>query len=95
MFDVCLAGATDISAIESLVATETQVVPASKRFIADLADLVPRFDNVEGMTFGPPLASGERTLIFVSDNNFAPLRQITQILAFAVAPDAIRGCAPR
>lgn len=93
LFDVCLAGATDISSIESLAASETQVVPASKRLIADLADLVPRLDNVEGMTFGPPLASGEQTLIFVSDNNFAPQRQITQILAFSVAADAIRGCA--
>lgn len=95
LFDVCLAGATDISGIKSLAAPETQVVPASKRFVADLADLVPRLDNIEGMTFGPPLASGEQTLIFVSDNNFAPQRQITQILAFSVAQDAIRSCAPR
>ena len=69
--------------------------PADRRFIADLADLVPRLDNIEGMTFGPPLASGEQTLIFVSDNNFATQRTITQILAFSVAADAIRGCAPR
>ena len=86
---------TDISGIESLAASEAEVVPASKRLITDLADLVPRLDNVEGMTFGPPLASGEQTLIFVSDNNFAPQRQVTQILAFSIAPDAIRGCAPR
>jgi len=95
LFDVCLAGATDISGIESLAAPDIRVVPASKRLVADLADLVPRLDNVEGMTFGPRLASGEQTLIFVSDNNFAPQRQITQILAFSVAPDAIRGCTPR
>jgi len=95
LFDVCLAEATDISGIESLAVSETEVVPASKRLVADLADLVPRLDNVEGMTFGPRLASGEQTLIFVSDNNFAPQRQITQILAFSVAPDAIRGCTPR
>jgi len=95
LFDVCLAGATDISAIDSLAATDTTVVPASKRIIADLADLVPRLDNVEGMTFGPPLASGERTLIFISDNNFNARGQITQILAFSIAPDAFRGCSPR
>lgn len=93
LFDVCLAGATDISGVESLAASETEVVPASKRFIADLAHLVPWLDNVEGMTFGPSLAPGEQTLIFVTDNNFDPQQQITQMLAFSVAADAIRGCA--
>jgi hypothetical protein len=92
LFDVCLDGATDISGIDSLATTDTPVRPASKRFIADLANLVPRLDNVEGMTFGPTLG-GQQTLIFVSDDNFAPQRQITQVLAFAVSPDAIRGCA--
>ena len=39
-------------------------------------------DNVEGMTFGPRLADGRRTLLLVSDNNFAPA-QFTQFLLFA------------
>jgi 3-phytase/alkaline phosphatase D len=94
LFDVCLGGATNVSAIDSLARTDTPVVPVAKRLIADLADLVPRLDNVEGMTFGPTLG-GRQTLIFVSDNNFAPLRQITQVLAFALADDAIRGCSGR
>lgn len=92
LFEVCLTGATNIAQIDSLSTTTETVVPASKRFIADLADLVPRLDNVEGMTFGPML-DGHRTLIFVSDDNFAPDRQITQVLAFALSDDAIRGCA--
>jgi hypothetical protein len=92
LFDVCLQGATDISSIASLADTDTPVTPAGKRLIGDLADLVPRLDNVEGMTFGPTLPSGERTLIFVSDDNFAPQRQVTQVLAFAVSADAIQGC---
>jgi len=34
------------------------------------------------MTFGPDLADGRRSLVLVSDNNFAPL-QFTQFLLFA------------
>lgn len=91
LFDVCLADATEISTIDSLAHTVVTVTPASKRLIGDIADLAPRLDNLEGMTFGPTLPSGEQTLIFISDDNFAP-HQITQVLAFAVSADAIRGC---
>ena len=37
-------------------------------------------DNLEGMTFGPDLPDGSRTLVLVSDNNFEPLQK-TQIVA--------------
>jgi len=92
LFEVCLGDATNIATIDSLATTDTPVVPARKRFIADLASLVARPDNVEGMTFGPTLPSGERTLVFVSDNNFAPQRQVSKILAFRVADSALHGC---
>jgi len=94
LFEVCLAGATDISGIESLAAAGATFVPASKHFIADLADVVPLLDNVEGMAFGPILPSGDQTLIFVTDNNFQPLRQSTQILAFIIPPAAMNRCSP-
>jgi hypothetical protein len=42
-----------------------------------------RLDNLEGMTFGPRLPSGERTLIMVSDNN-NNRRQVTQFIFFKV-----------
>jgi hypothetical protein len=44
-------------------------------------------DNVEGMTLGPELPDGRRSLILVSDNNFAP-SQFTQFLLFALSPRA-------
>jgi len=40
-----------------------------------------KLDNTEGMTFGPRLPNGNRTLVFVSDDNFRA-SQITQFLAF-------------
>jgi hypothetical protein len=41
-------------------------------------------DNVEGMTLGPTLPDGRRSLILVSDHNFAG-SQFTQFLLFALA----------
>ncbi|MEU2090319.1 esterase-like activity of phytase family protein [Nocardia beijingensis] len=58
--------------------------PAAKRLLVDLDDVgLPAVDNVEGMTWGPRLPSGERTLVLVSDDNFDS-RQITQLIALAV-----------
>lgn len=96
LYDVCLAGADDISGIDSLLSTDISTIrPVDKRLIIDLADLDLSLDNLEGMTFGPELASGERTLIIVSDDNFAPQRQVTQILAFALDPGVLRECPVR
>ncbi len=58
--------------------------PVTKRLLVDLADLgLDPIDNIEGMTWGPPLPTGERTLVLVSDDNFAD-QQITQVVALAV-----------
>lgn len=83
LYEADIADATDVSTIAALsVATYR---PAAKRLIADLGALIgARIDNVEGMSWGPRMADGRRTLIFVSDDNFNPA-QVTQILAFAVA----------
>jgi len=78
------AGATDVLARDAL--TEGAVRPMTKRLLVDLSDVpgLPRVDNVEGITLGPRLADGRRTLILVSDDNFSTL-QVTQFLAFAVS----------
>ena len=44
---------------------------AHKRLLLDLDDLGIPLDNVEGITFGPRLRDGRRSLVLVSDNNFA------------------------
>lgn len=62
------AGATDVSGLTSL---EGAVYAAmTKTLFADLNTLVPFLTNVEGLTFGPDLANGDRTLLLVGDNNF-------------------------
>ena len=91
LFEACLGSATDVSQIPSLADADS-VVPAQKRLIADLADLAPHIGNVEGMTFGPNLPSGEPTLVVVTDNNFAPELQETKFIAFEIRPQALQGC---
>lgn len=56
---------------------------ARKRLLLDLDELGIPFDNVEGMTFGPRLRHGDRSVVLVSDNNFAAT-QFTQFLLFAL-----------
>jgi hypothetical protein len=46
-------------------------------------DLGISIDNIEGVTWGPMLANGHRSLIFVTDNNFSE-SQKTQVLLFEV-----------
>ena len=54
---------------------------ASKKLILNMDDLGIFIDNVEGITFGPKLANGNQSIIFVSDNNFSD-KQKTQVLVF-------------
>jgi hypothetical protein len=78
-----LSQASDVSMLESLDGAEYR--PVAKSLLLNLDNLGIPLDNIEGMSWGPRLNSGNRSLVFVSDNNFS-LRQITQFLAFEVIP---------
>ena len=78
-----LEGATDVSLLDSLEGQSYR--PMAKSLLLDLSSLGIPIDNIEGMTWGPALPNGNRSLILVSDNNFSS-RQITQFLAFEVIP---------
>jgi hypothetical protein len=56
---------------------------ARKTLLLDLGELGIPLDNIEGLTFGPRLRGGRRSLVLVSDNNFAAT-QFTQFLLFAL-----------
>jgi hypothetical protein len=85
LYEVALPGADDVNGLDSLAATLGSIRPAQKTLLLDLGTLGVPLDNVEGMTFGPDLPDGRRSLIMVSDNNFAAM-QFTQFLLFAVSP---------
>ncbi len=71
--------ATNVKDTASLKGQE--FTPASKKLILNMDDLGVFIDNIEGITFGPKLANGKQSLLFVSDNNFSD-KQKTQILLF-------------
>lgn len=56
---------------------------ASKKLLLNTDNLNIFIDNIEGVTFGPTLPNGKKSLIFVADNNFNPLEQ-TQFLLFGL-----------
>lgn len=82
LFQVSLEGADDIHHIDSLLSINSQKIrPVQKKLLLDLRGLEVLLDNIEGLTLGPTLTDGQRSLILVSDNNFNSLQR-TQILAF-------------
>ncbi len=80
LFEVSLAGSTDVSGLDILTGPYT---PVSKSLLLDFATLGLTLDNIEGMALGDILPNGQRSLIVVSDNNFSAT-QFTQFLAFGV-----------
>jgi hypothetical protein len=56
-----------------------------KTLLLNMDELNIYIDNVEGVTFGPNLPNGNRTLVFVSDNNFNWFEE-SQLLVFEVIP---------
>ncbi len=91
LFRVSLAGATDISTVESLKGAPG-IVPVRKTLVLDLSDvpgltpeLAPSLDNFEGMAFVAPLPDGRPAFIMVSDDNFNK-SQRTWFLQFAAGP---------
>lgn len=82
VFIASLEGADNIESIPSLK-NKRDFKPMSKRLLLNMDDLKMFVDNIEGVTFGPLLQNGKKSLIFVSDNNFNQLQR-TQFLLFQV-----------
>lgn len=57
----------------------------TKKLVLNMDSLGLHTDNIEGVTFGPTLPNGHRTLVFVADNNFLSIQK-TQFLVFEVMP---------
>ncbi|MEM9556073.1 MAG: esterase-like activity of phytase family protein [Acidobacteriota bacterium] len=78
-FDV--ADATDVSGFDSLAGAD--YVAGEKTLVVDFASFGVELHNLEGLTFGPTLGTGNRSLVIVSDDNFDG---VTQFLVFEVLP---------
>lgn len=61
------------------------VKPVKKKLLLNMDSLGIYVDNVEGVTFGPNLPNGHKTLVLVTDNNFLALEK-TQFFVFECMP---------
>lgn len=81
LFIADLAGANDVSGLA--LKGNTAFIPATKKLLLNMDELGIYTDNIEGVTFGPVLPNGHKSLLFIADNNFSPLEK-TQVLLFEV-----------
>lgn len=79
-----LSKAKDIKSVKSLL-KQQPVRPISKKLLFNMDTLNRYIDNVEGVTLGPDLPNGNKSLIFVTDNNFLATQK-TQFLLFEILP---------
>ena len=86
IFQVIIGNATDTSGIASLKGNLGQIEPLKKKLLLDLSELGIELDNLEGMTLGPVLPDGSRSLVLVSDDNFRD-EQVSQFLLFRLVED--------
>jgi hypothetical protein len=82
LYRVALPHATNVAGVDDLHQLP-HLRPARKTLLLDLDTLGLTLDNIEGLTLGPRLRNGQRTLVLVSDNNFTP-GQPSQFLMFTV-----------
>ena len=82
IYEADLSKASDIKNNSSLL-QHKGFVTTTKRLILNMDNLGRYVDNVEGMTFGPTLPNGHKTLVTVVDNNFLMLEK-TQFFVFEV-----------
>jgi hypothetical protein len=80
LFIANLDKATDVGNINSLQEIRT-FTPINKKQLFNFDSLHTYIDNIEGMTFGPRLPNGHRSMIFVADNNFSAQEE-TQFYLF-------------
>ena len=76
-----LSGASDIR--NRPLKGNNNFTPASKKLLINMDDIGLYIDNIEGVTFGPTLPNGHKTLLFIADNNFSAVEK-TQVLLFEV-----------
>ncbi|SHG36835.1 Uncharacterized conserved protein [Salegentibacter echinorum] len=84
IFQVDASKASNTLAIDNLKKSDYQ--KASKKLVFDFKSIKSFLtkeiiDNIEGMTFGPDLPNGKKSLILVSDDNFSSFsKQINQFI---------------
>ncbi|MBS1508917.1 MAG: esterase-like activity of phytase family protein [Bacteroidetes bacterium] len=84
VFVADLKHAGNVADVNSLT-ENPPTAPASKKLLLNMDDMTQYIDNIEGITYGPDLPNGHKTLLFIGDNNFNFLEK-AQVLLFEVIP---------
>ncbi|MEM6699454.1 MAG: esterase-like activity of phytase family protein [Bacteroidota bacterium] len=85
IYKATIGEATDIASFDALEGTVYEPVTKELLLTVNDLELANPVDNIEGMSWGPKLANGNRTLVLVSDDNFGLFgRQVNQFLALEV-----------
>lgn len=84
IFVADLAKATNVLE-EASLKNATKYRPVQKKLVFNFDSIGGHIDNVEGVSFGPVLPNGHRSLLFIADNNFQWLQK-SQVFLFEVLP---------
>ncbi|CAM4163982.1 esterase-like activity of phytase family protein [Gillisia hiemivivida] len=88
IFDINTKNATNTLDFKNL--RKQEFTKATKELVFDFKSVKKKLtegiiDNIEGMTFGPDLPNGNKSLILISDNNFNSLgKQLNQVILMEV-----------
>jgi hypothetical protein len=72
LYQLATGVATDISGMRTLPSNPKGIVPILKQPLLNLADLKIPLQNLEGLSLGPQLSDGSRSLLIISDNGSKP-----------------------
>jgi hypothetical protein len=72
LYQLATGVATDISGMRTLPSNLKGIVPILKQPLLNLADLKIPLQNLEGLSLGPQLSDGSRSLLLISDNGSNP-----------------------
>ncbi|UUU25471.1 esterase-like activity of phytase family protein [Streptomyces sp. DSM 40750] len=84
-------GATDVHGEAKLSGSER---PMPKKLLYDFTLSGTDADNVEGITWGPTLPDGSRTLVLVADDNFGFNGSVTKFHLLSMRPEVLTGGFP-
>ncbi len=84
-------GATDVGGEDELSGSDK---PMAKKLLYDFTTTGTDADNVEGITWGPTLPDGSRSLVLVADDNFGFNGSVTKFHLLSVRPGLLAAHTP-
>lgn len=81
LYQTVISDATDVSQFSTINHRAASVKFMPKKLALKVNDLKISLDNIEGITFGPQLPDGSKSILLISDDNFRNIEK-TQILLF-------------